>query len=79
MSTLLRKAVFGLIGLLGGLAAWPLAEGILSMQMFFPSYLVFSSVLGMTLGGVMGAFFGSIESITLSLTLFRFSKCLEKV
>lgn len=66
MSTFLRKLIFGLIGLLAGLAAWPVAEIILFMQALFPSYLIFSVTQGICVGGVMGGFFGSIESITLS-------------
>lgn len=66
MSTLLRKLIFGLIGLLAGLAAWSVTEVILFMQSLFPSYLLFSVTQGICVGGVMGGFFGSIESITLS-------------
>lgn len=67
MSTLVRKLVFGLIGLLAGLAAWPIAEFILSAQSAFPSYLIFTITLGIIFGAIMGGFFGSIEGITLSV------------
>lgn len=67
MSTLMRKLVFGFIGLLAGLAAWPIAELVLSTQSAFPSYLVFTITLGIVFGAVMGGFFGSIEGITLSI------------
>lgn len=66
MSIFLRKLIIGLIGLLAGLAAWPIAEVILYWQPLFPSYLIFSVTQGICVGGVMGGFFGSIESITLS-------------
>ena len=66
MSTFLRKLIFALIGLLAGLAAWPVTEVILYFQALFPSYLIFSVAQGVCVGGVMGGFFGSIESITLS-------------
>lgn len=67
MSTLKRKLVFCIIGLLSGLAAWPLAELILMAQPWFPSYLVFSICLGMVFGAVMGGFLGSSEGITLTI------------
>ncbi len=67
MSTLMRKLVFGLIGLLAGLAAWPVAEFILSLQTAFSSYLIFTITLGIIFGAIMGGFFGSIEGITLSI------------
>lgn len=67
MSTLMRKLVFGFIGLLAGLAAWPIAEFILSGQSVFPSYLVFTIALGIVFGGVIGGFLGSMEGITLSV------------
>jgi hypothetical protein len=66
VSTFLRKLIFVLIGLLAGLAAWPVTEIILYFQTLFSSYLIFSVIQGVCVGGVMGGFFGSIESITLS-------------
>ncbi len=67
MSTFLRKLVFCVIGLLSGLAAWPVAELLLMLQPQFPSYLVFNICLGMVFGAVMGGFLGSNEGITLSI------------
>ncbi|NQU65936.1 MAG: phosphopeptide-binding protein [SAR324 cluster bacterium] len=67
MSTLMRKLVFGIIGLLAGLAAWPAAELILTFQSAFPTYLVFTVTLGVFFGGIMGGFLGSVEGITLSI------------
>ena len=67
MSTLMRKLIFGIIGLLAGLAAWPAAEFILTLQAGFPSYLVFTITLGVFFGAIMGGFLGSVEGITLSV------------
>jgi Inner membrane component of T3SS, cytoplasmic domain len=67
MSTFLRKLVFGIIGLLGGLAAWPVSEILLAGQSSFPSFLVFTVSLGAVFGAIMGGFLGSSEGITLSI------------
>ena len=67
MSTLLRKVIYCLIGLLAGMAAWSVSELILTRQSVFPSYLVFSIVIGGAFGLTMGGFFGSSEGITLSI------------
>jgi hypothetical protein len=67
MSTLMRKLIFGIIGLLAGLAAWPAAEFILTLQSGFPSYLIFTVTLGVFFGAIMGGFLGSVEGITLSV------------
>lgn len=67
MSLFIRKIVFCYIGLIAGLAAWPMSELIASYQADFPSYLVFSILMGAAFGLVMGGFFGTIESITLSI------------
>jgi len=66
MSTLTRKILFCAIGLLAGIAAWPLAEIVLVYQSNFPSYLIFSISVGIVLGAFMGGFFGTIDAITLS-------------
>jgi hypothetical protein len=67
MSTFIRKLVFGFIGLLGGLAAWPLSEVLLIYQSGFPTLLIFTISLGGVFGAMMGAFLGSSEGITLSI------------
>lgn len=67
MSTFLRKLVFGLIGLLGGMAAWPISEIVIAYQSAFSSFLVFTICLGAVFGAVMGMFLGSSEGITLSI------------
>lgn len=64
MSTALRRLVISLVGLLAGVAAWPLMELILSYQHLFPSYFLFSLAQGALFGVVMGAFFGSGEGLT---------------
>lgn len=67
MSTFTRKLIFCFIGVLAGLAAWPLAEFVLVYQAVFPSFLFFSISVGAVLGAVMGGFFGSVDAITLSV------------
>jgi len=67
MSTLMRRIFFCIIGIIAGLAAWPISEFILLLQSSFPSYLIFSIVLGMFLGILFGAFFGSSEGIIMSI------------
>jgi hypothetical protein len=62
-STLVKRVVLTIIGLLAGLAAWPVAEVFLVLQSSFSSYFVFSTLLGIGFGLVLGAFFGSSEGI----------------
>lgn len=64
MTTLVRRLIILALGLLGGLAAWPVAELILYFQSGFPSYLAFLAPLGAAVGLMMGAFFGAAEGIT---------------
>ncbi len=64
MSTALRRVIISILGLLAGLAAWPLMELILSFQEAFASYFLFSLVQGALLGSIVGAFFGSAEGLT---------------
>jgi len=66
MSTTMKKIFLCLIGILAGLAAWPFAEIILVFQSSFVSYLLFSIILGMIFGLVMGAFFCTTEGVVLS-------------
>jgi hypothetical protein len=64
MSTLVRRLIILCIGVLAGVAAWPLAELIVFHQAAFPTYLIFVAVLGAAVGVLMGAFFGAAEGIT---------------
>ncbi|MDZ7793095.1 MAG: FHA domain-containing protein [Spirochaetia bacterium] len=64
MSTALRRLVISILGLLAGVAAWPLMELVLSYQHLFPSYFLFSLAQGALFGVIMGAFFGSGEGLT---------------
>jgi hypothetical protein len=64
MTTLARRLILIALGFLAGVCAWPLAELILFFQAGFPSYLVFSLLLGATTGALVGAFFGAAEGIT---------------
>jgi hypothetical protein len=63
MSTGWRRLILLCLGILGGLAAWPLTELIVANQAGFPSYLLFVAVLGAAVGVLMGAFFGSATGI----------------
>lgn len=63
MSHVLRRLVYLAMGVLGGLAVWPILELLLVAQSRFPSYLSFSLVSGAAFGLVMGAFFGAIDGI----------------
>ena len=67
MSTLARRLIICCLGVLAGIAAWPVAEVILMYQRIFPSYLIFSIVLGAAFGFILGAFFGSFAGITSSV------------
>lgn len=63
MSLLIRRLIYLAVGVLAGLALWPLVEVMLLVQRFFPTYLSFSIVSGLLFGAVMGAFFGMIDGI----------------
>jgi hypothetical protein len=63
MSTGLRRLILLCLGILGGVAAWPLTELIVANQARFPSYLLFVAVLGAGVGLLLGAFFGSAAGI----------------
>jgi hypothetical protein len=52
------------LGVAGGLAVWPIAEEMLTLQKSFGSYLVFLAALGALVGLIMGAVFGAAEGIT---------------
>ncbi len=64
MSSFMKKIFLCLIGILAGLASWPIAEVLINNQTFFQSYLIFSVCFGMVFGIIMGAFFSVTESIT---------------
>lgn len=63
MSTTVRKIILLCLGFLAGMAAWPLAELIVSAQARFGSYLALQSALGAAVGLVAGAAFGSAEGL----------------
>lgn len=58
-----RIILFGFIGIIAGLIAWPFTEFILFYQASFPSLLLFSMVLGVIIGFLMGGCFGLGEGI----------------
>ena len=66
MSTSMKRVLLCVIGVLAGLAAWSILEIVMLYQESFPSYLIFSIALGITIGLFMGGFFGSSEGIFLS-------------
>ena len=63
MSTGWRRVILLCLGILGGVAAWPLSELIVAAQGSFPSYLLFVAALGAGVGLLMGVFFGSAAGI----------------
>lgn len=63
MSILIRRVVYLCMGILGGLAVWPAVELMLSVQHFFPTYLLFSLSSGAMFGAIMGGFFGMIDGM----------------
>lgn len=65
MSSFMKKIFLCLIGILAGLAAWPIAETVIYFQSKFPSYLILSVVLGGVFGLIMGMFFSTTEGIIL--------------
>lgn len=67
MSVLMRRIILCVVGLLAGLASWPVLETLLTAQSSFPSLLVFSVVTGIVFGVFMGGFFGSSEGIIISV------------
>ncbi len=63
MSLSMRIIFFGVIGLIGGLLAWPFAEVLISFQGGFPSLLVFGIVIGGVVGLIIGGCFGMNEGL----------------
>ncbi len=63
MSVTLRRVILCVLGVLAGLAAWPVVELALFHQSGFPSYLAFSMALGAVVGLVFGGAFGASEGI----------------
>jgi hypothetical protein len=63
VSLSMRIIFFGMIGIIGGMLAWPLAEVLISFQGGFPSLLVFGIVIGGVVGLIMGGCFGMNEGI----------------
>ncbi|GAB6091031.1 FHA domain-containing protein [Spirochaeta dissipatitropha] len=65
MTMFFRRLIISCLGLLGGLAAWPLLQILLQYQTSFPSFLLFSLVSGAVFGLIFGAFFSTSEGIIL--------------
>lgn len=66
MSLTLKRVIMAVLGLLGALMLWPILLTVQRLQVFFPSYLLFSVAQGVCLGLVFGALFGSFEGIVVS-------------
>jgi hypothetical protein len=64
VTTFARRMILLALGVLAGIALWPVAEEILFQQKGFYSYLGFLAVLGAVVGALMGAAFGAAEGIT---------------
>jgi len=63
MTTTIRRLIILALGLLAGLAAWPVMEALVQLQAGFPSLLLFTLLSGAAFGIVFGAFFASAEGI----------------
>jgi hypothetical protein len=63
MTTTIRRLIILALGLLAGLAAWPVMEALVRLQAGFPSFLTFTVFSGAAFGLIFGAFFGSAEGI----------------
>jgi len=63
MSTLIKRTLIVIIGILAGLAVWPIMEITISFQRAFPSYLASILTQGFLIGGITGAFLGSAEGL----------------
>jgi hypothetical protein len=59
----MRIVFYGLIGICGGILAWPVAELVIYMQGGLYSYWLYSMVLGAVIGLFMGGAFGLTEGI----------------
>ncbi len=64
MSTTMRILFYGLIGVCGGLLAWPFAELVIAAQGGLYSYWLYSMLLGAVVGLFMGGAFGLGEGIS---------------
>jgi hypothetical protein len=63
MTTTIRRLIILALGLLSGLAVWPIMETLVYLQADFPSFLSFTVFSGALFGLVFGAFFASAEGI----------------
>lgn len=66
MSSFIKRIFLCLIGMIAGLAAWPFAETAMIYQSLFPTFLIFSIVVGLIFGFFMGSFFATSEGIILA-------------
>jgi len=66
MTTFKKRLIVTMLGVIAGLAAWPIVELMLAGQAAFPSYLVFNIIFGMIFGLILGVAFGTGEGIITS-------------
>lgn len=63
MSARIRKLIYMLCGLFGGVAVWPVMELLIQLQGSFESYLSFSLFSGALFGVVLGITFGVVDGL----------------
>ncbi len=63
MTNFMKRLVIIGMGIAGGMLAWPLVELAIAGQASFPSYFLFTCVVGTIVGAVLGAFFASSEGL----------------
>ena len=66
MTYMVRRFIIVILGILGGVFAWPLIEACINLQTSFPSYFLFTLLSGILAGAAMGAFFASAEGLMAS-------------
>jgi hypothetical protein len=63
MTKTMRRLIYLAIGILAGVAAWPILELLISLQSRFPSFAWFAVATGGAFGLVFGVFFGSADGL----------------
>lgn len=64
MSSLTKRVLLIIIGVLAGLTTWPFTELLVNNQQSFSSFFIFSISQGGVFGLIIGIFFGAFEGIT---------------
>lgn len=63
MSVKMKIILSSIIGMLGGIACWPVIESFLHIQNDMPSIIIANCILGGLLGIFLGFFLGSIDGV----------------